>query len=129
MSTTPCYPDQIKNYHQLVTGITSEFADYSASVDHISRGSFPLNWIRNDYVAATGATGSAVFSSVITEPLMINPLIFDQSWWRRAGITQITNLQVNITLDPYALQNRLWGQDIKDNILYNSVHVTINQPI
>jgi hypothetical protein len=118
MSTTPSYPDQIENYHQLATGITSEFADYSASVDHISRGTFPIIWINNDYVGATGATGSAEFTAEITEPLMINPLIFDQSWWRRAGITQITNLQVNLTLDPNALQNRLWRQDMKDVIVY-----------
>jgi hypothetical protein len=36
MSTTPCYPDQIANYHMIATSVTSEFADYSASVDHIS---------------------------------------------------------------------------------------------
>jgi hypothetical protein len=128
MSTTPCYPDQIVNYHQLVTGITSEFADYSASVNHISRGTFPINWISNAFVGSTGATGAAEFTAEITEPLMINPLIFDQSWWRRAGITQITNLQVNISLDPNALQNRLWRQDPKDVIVYDSFQVTINQP-
>jgi hypothetical protein len=79
MSTTPSYPDQIENYHQLATGITSEFADYSVSVDHISRGTFPINWTQNDYVGSTGATGTASFTAEITEPLMINPLIFDQS--------------------------------------------------
>jgi hypothetical protein len=128
MSTTPSYPDQTENYHMIATGITSEFADYSSSVDHISRGSFPIYWINNAYLGSTGATGSASFTAEITEPLMINPLIFDQSWWRRAGITQITNLQVNITIDPSALQNRLWRQDIKDNVVYDSLQVIINQP-
>jgi hypothetical protein len=60
---------------------------------------------------------------------MINPLIFDQIWWRRAEITQITNLQVKLTQDPNAIQNRLWRQDMKDVIVYDSFQVTINQPI
>jgi hypothetical protein len=37
MSTTPCYPDQTNTYGQLDSEITSEFADYASSVDHISR--------------------------------------------------------------------------------------------
>jgi hypothetical protein len=77
----------------IATSVTSEFADYSASVDHISRGAFPIDWINIDYVGGTGATGAAEFIAEITELLMLNPLIFDQSWWIRAGTTQITNLQ------------------------------------
>jgi hypothetical protein len=91
MSTTPCYPDQAEKYDQIASSTTSEFIDYSGSVNHISRGSFPINLISNDSVSAVGATGTANFTTEITEPLMINPMIFDHSWWRRAGITQITN--------------------------------------
>jgi hypothetical protein len=42
MSTTLCYPDQICDYSQIATAVSSEFADYGASIDHISRGAFPI---------------------------------------------------------------------------------------
>jgi hypothetical protein len=37
MSTTPCYPDQANDYGVMDGSITSEFAPYDSSVDHISR--------------------------------------------------------------------------------------------
>jgi hypothetical protein len=129
MSTTVCYPDQAADYSQIVTAVSSEFADYGTSIDHISRGALPIQWTANAFVGGIGATGSADFRTEITEPLMINPLIFDQSWWRRAGITQITNFQVNMTLDPNALQKRLFRHDRKDVVVYDSIQVTIEQPI
>jgi hypothetical protein len=127
MSTTPSYPDHAGNYNQIIGSTTSEFIDYSGSVDHISRGSFPINFTNNP-VVTPGNSATAIFTAEITEPLMINPLIFDMSWWRRAGITQITNLQVNITLDPYAMQHRLWRHDPKDLVQYSNISVTIRQP-
>jgi hypothetical protein len=125
LSTTPSYPDQTTN--NIDTGtITSPFASYSSSVDHISRNSIPINWSANP-VLTNGQSGTAIFTLNITEPLMINPLIFDNDWWRKPGITQITNFTVTMNFDPVGL-SRVWRQAIGDPVKYSNVSVTIQQP-
>ncbi|MCS7318275.1 MAG: hypothetical protein NZZ41_08235, partial [Candidatus Dojkabacteria bacterium] len=47
MSTTTSFPDSDANYDHLVNSITSSFASFENSVDHISRTSFPINFISN----------------------------------------------------------------------------------
>jgi hypothetical protein len=100
MSSTPCYPDQTIAYELTAGRITSEFAPYGSSVNHISRQhTCVLTFTNNPSLISAGATGTAQFTAEFTEPLMINPLIFDKDWWRRQGIVQITNFTVNITFD------------------------------
>jgi hypothetical protein len=58
---------------------------------------------------------------------MISPLVFSENWHRRPGITQITNLNIQITYDPATLQ-RIWRQSPNDLVNYNSVDINIGQP-
>jgi hypothetical protein len=110
MSSTPCYPDQAITYELTAGRITSEFALYGSSVDHISRQhTAVLNFTSNPKLQSPGASETAQFVAEFTEPLMINPLIFDFEWWRKPGIAQITNFTVNMTFDPVGLQ-RIWRQ-------------------
>jgi hypothetical protein len=77
MSTTPCSPDQANTYAQLDGEITSEFADYASSVDHISRNcNATMNFTQNDQLTSNGASGTAVIQVTLSEPLMISPLVF-----------------------------------------------------
>jgi hypothetical protein len=94
MSSTPCYPEQAVNYQMLTGRITSEFALYGSSVDHISRQhTAVLTFNNNPLLSSPNASGVAQFVAEFTEPLMINSLIFDREWWRKPGIAQITNLR------------------------------------
>jgi hypothetical protein len=127
MSTTSCYPDQTNTYGQLDGDITSEFADYASSIDHISRNcNAIMNFTQNDQIQNDG--GTAVINVTVSEPLMISPLVFSDMWHRRAGITQINNLNIQITYDPYALQNRLIRQSINDYVNWTSINVQLGQP-
>jgi hypothetical protein len=79
MSSTPCYPDQAITYELTAGRITSEFAPYASSVDHISRQhTCVLTFTNNPKLTAPNASGTAQFTAEFTEPLMINPLIFDR---------------------------------------------------
>jgi hypothetical protein len=105
MSSTPCYPDQAIIYELTAGRINSEFALYGSSVDHISRQhTAVLTFTNNPVLQANGASGTAQFTAEFTEPLMINPLIFDREWWRKPGIAQITNFTVNMAFDPVGIQ-------------------------
>jgi hypothetical protein len=129
MSSTPCYPDQAAHYDMLAGRITSEFAVYGSSVDHISRQhTNVLTFTANPLLNSNGASGTAQFVAEFTEPLMINPLIFDREWWRKPGIAQITNFTVNMAFDPVGLQ-RVWRQSSNDYVNYTNIQVTILQPI
>jgi hypothetical protein len=129
MSTTPCYPDQTNTYGQLDGEITSEFADYTSSVDHISRNcNATMNFSQNGQLKADGASGTAVINVTLSEPLMISPLVFSDIWHHRAGITQINNLNIQITYDPQALQNRLLPQSPNDYVNLTSINVQLGQP-
>jgi hypothetical protein len=130
MSSTPCYPDQAAHYDMLTGRITSEFAMYGSSVDHISRQHTALLTFNtnNPLLSSPNASGTAHFVAEFTEPLMINPLIFDREWWRRPGIAHITNFKVNMTFDPIGLQ-RVWRQSINDYVNYTNIQVTILQPV
>jgi hypothetical protein len=57
-----------------------------------------------------------VIQVTLSEPLMTSPLVFSDIWHRRAGITQINNLKIQVTYDPYALQNRLLRQSPNDYV-------------
>jgi hypothetical protein len=129
MSTTPCYPDQTNTSGQLDGEITSEFADYASSVDHISRNcNATMNFTQNDQLQADGASGTAVINVTVSEPLMISPLVFSDMWHRRAGITQINNVNIQITYDPQTLQNRLLRQSPNDYVNWTSINVQLGQP-
>jgi hypothetical protein len=129
MSSTPCYPDQAITYELTAGRITSEFALYGSSVDHISRQhTAVLTFSSNPKLQSANASGTAQFVAEFTEPLMINPLIFDCEWWRKPGIVQITNFTVNMTFDPVGMQ-RLWRQSTNDYVNYMNIQVTILQPV
>jgi hypothetical protein len=133
LSTTISYPDQALTYDQTVGLITSEFASYGSSVDHISRGSYPIvfdtpiNTQGNPVILPNGS-GTARFTVTINEPLMIDPLVFDHKWWRKPGMTMIQNFMINMTFDPVMMQ-RLWRQASNDLVDYDSISVTIQQPV
>jgi hypothetical protein len=131
MSSTSCYPDQAITYELTAGRITSEFALYGSSVDHISRQhTCVLTFTSNPALTSNDPpnnSGTAQFTAEFTEPLMINPLIFDREWWRRPSIAQITNFTVNMTFDPVGLQ-RLWRQSTNDYVNYTNVQATILQP-
>jgi hypothetical protein len=98
-------------------------------VDHISRQhTSVLTFSSNPKLQSPGASGTAQFVAEFTEPLMINPLIFDREWWRKPGIAQITNFTVNMTFDPVGIQ-RLWRQSTNDYVNYTNIQVTILQPV
>jgi hypothetical protein len=127
MSSTPCYPDQAVTYELTAGRITSGFALYGSSVDHISRQhTTVLTFTSNPVLQSSGASGTAQFIAEFTEPLMINPLIFDREWWRKLGIAQITNFTVNMTFDPVGLQ-RIWRQSTNDYVNYTNIQVTTLQ--
>jgi hypothetical protein len=58
---------------------------------------------------------------------MIAPLVFDQNWWRRPGISQITTFTVTMTYDPQSI-NRVIQQSPNDLVTYNNVTVIVGQP-
>jgi hypothetical protein len=129
MSSTPCYSDQAITYELTAGRITSKFALYGSSVDHISRQhTSALTFNSNPKLQANGASGTAQFVAEFTEPLMISPLIFDREWWRNPGLAQITNFTVNMTFDPVDMQ-RLWKQSTNNYVNYTNIQVTILQPV
>jgi hypothetical protein len=129
MSSTPCYPDQAVHYDMLTGRITSEYALYGSSVDHISRQhTAVLTFTSNPILDFPNASATSQFTAEFTEPLMINPLIFDREWWRKPGIAQITNFTVNMAFDPVGIQ-RVWRQSSNDYVNYTNIQVTILQPI
>jgi hypothetical protein len=129
MSSTPFYPDQAITYELTSGRITSEFALYASSVDHISRQhTCILRFTNNPKLTSPNASGTAQFTAEFTEPLMINPLIFDREWWRRPRIAQITNFMVNMAFDSVGIQ-RVWRQSTNDYVNYTNIQVTILQPV
>jgi hypothetical protein len=128
MPTTPCYPDQATKYEDLTGELTSEFAEYGFSVDHISRNcNATINYQQNDQLPNDGSQGQAVFTATLTEPLMISPLVFSDLWHRRPGISWLSNLNIQINYDPASLQ-RIWRQSPNDLVDYNNVQIEIGQP-
>jgi hypothetical protein len=107
--------------------VSGEFTSYGDQMDHTSRMNLPIIWTQNQSLAA-GGSGTATFTVTPIEPLIINPLIFDEEWWRKPGLCQITQFTVNATIDPQGL-SRLWRQASNDPVTYNSVNVLIGQPI
>jgi hypothetical protein len=87
-----------------------------------------LTFNTNPKLTASNASGTAQFTAEFTEPLMVNPLIFDHEWWRRPGISQITNFTVNMAFDPVGIQ-RVWRQSTNDYVNYTNIQVTILQPV
>jgi hypothetical protein len=59
MSSTPCYPDQAITYELTASSITSEFAPYGSSVDHISRQhTNVITFTSNPKLKSAGASGT-----------------------------------------------------------------------
>jgi hypothetical protein len=127
MSTTCSYPDQSVYYKDMYAFVAGEFSSYGDQVDHISRMTLPITWTANPSLTP-GGSGTATFTVTPIEPLIINPLIFDEEWWRKPGLCQITQFTVNATIDPQGL-SRLWKQANNDPVQYTSVSVVIGQPI
>jgi len=128
MSQTPSLLDQTFDYDQGLLSITSPFAMYGDSQYHISRNSFPISFASNAVITPSSPNGSATLNATFTEPLMISPLIFDENWYIRPGITQITQFLVNITWDTQALQRIIRHAQASDPSTWNSVTVTLGQP-
>jgi hypothetical protein len=114
-------------YKDMFAFVAGEFSSYGDQVDHISRMNLPITWTANPSLAA-GGSSTATFTVTPIEPLIINPLIFDEEWWRKPGLCQITQFTVNATVDPQGL-SRLWRQASNDPVQYSSVIVNIGQPI
>jgi hypothetical protein len=73
LSSTQCYPDQAITYELTAGRITSEFALYGSSVDHISRQrTCVLTFASNLKLRANGASGTIDFIAEFTE-LLIQP--------------------------------------------------------
>jgi hypothetical protein len=129
MSSTAAYPDQTLYYSQSDTFVTSLFGSYGDSIDHVSRNSLPLVFQPpgNPVLSPTTPNGSATFRITICEPLIISPLVFDKYWYRRPGFTMINNIIINMAIDPAALQ-RIWRHSVNDLVIYDSIHVSFEQP-
>jgi hypothetical protein len=129
MSTTAAYPDQTQYYSMSDGFVTSPFASYGDSFDHISRNSISLNFITNNTQLQNGGVtnGQVTFKVTVCEPLMMSPLVFDKHWYRRPGITMINNIIINMSVDNAQLQ-RIWRQSDLDLVTYNSVQVSFDQP-
>jgi hypothetical protein len=87
-----------------------------------------LTFNSNPKLTAPNASGTAQFTAEFTEPLMINPLVFDREWWRKPGIAQITNFTVNMAFDPVGIQG-VWRQSTNDYVNYTNIQVMILQPV
>jgi hypothetical protein len=109
--------------------VTSQFASYGDSFDHISRNSLAIDWQGNNTTLQNGFTtnGTVTFKITVSEPLMMSPLVFDKHWYRRPGITMINNIIINMSIDNNQLQ-RIWRQSENDLVTYNSVQVSFEQP-
>jgi hypothetical protein len=129
MSTTAAYPDQTQYYSMSDGFVTSPFASYGDSFDHISRNSIGLNFLGNNTQLQNGGVtnGQVTFKVTVCEPLMISPLVFDKHWYRRPGITMINNIIIIMSIDNAQLQ-RIWRQSDLDFVTYNSVQVSFDQP-
>jgi hypothetical protein len=115
-------------YEDLTGEITSEFAEYGSSLDHISHNcNATINYQQNDQLPNDGSQGQAVFTATLTEPLMISPLVFSDLWHRRPGISWLSNLNIQINYDPASLQ-RIWRQSPNDLVDYTNVQIEIGQP-
>jgi hypothetical protein len=130
MSTTAAYPDQTLYYDQSDQFVTSPFASYGDSFDHISRNSLniayqPPNF--NPALTPANPQGTATLKVTICEPLIMSPLVFDKYWYRRPGFTMINNIIINMAVDNAQLQ-RIWRQSKNDLVTYNSVSVSFEQP-
>ena len=127
-SQTPSQLDNTQTYDMTALFVTSPFATFGDSHNHISRNSFPINVINNPTVTPSSTSGTATLSATFTEPLMISPLIFDEEWYKRAGITQLTQILVNIVWDTVAISRMFRHDAVSDPVIYNSVSVTLGQP-
>jgi hypothetical protein len=87
-----------------------------------------MNCVQNDQITSSGGTGTTVINVTISEQLMVSPLVLRDLWHRRGGITQISNLNIQSTYDPYALQDRLLRQSPKDYVTWNSISIQLGQP-
>jgi hypothetical protein len=129
MSTTAAYPDQSQYYSMLDGFVTSPFASYGDSFDHISRNSLFFDWQGNNTTLQNGFTtsGTVTFKVTVCEPLMMSPLVFDKHWYRRPGITMVDNIIINMSIDNNQLQ-RIWRQSENDLVTYNNVQISFEQP-
>jgi hypothetical protein len=99
-------PSQLDNswtYDMLSLFVTSPFGSYGDSFLKNSRNSMPMVF-NNPVVTPASPTANAMVDATFVEPFMISPLIFDELWIRKPGLTQLTQIIVNITWDPVQLQ-------------------------
>jgi hypothetical protein len=95
------YPEQTQYYSMSDGFITSPFASYGDSVVHISRNSYHIAWQGNNAKLQNGVTtsGTVTFKITVCEPLMMSPFLFDKHWYRRQGVTMISNIIINLVID------------------------------
>jgi len=127
-SQSPSMLDNTLQYELNTLFVTSPFAVFGDSYDHTSRNSFPFTSITSPIVTPSAPNGSATINATLAEPLMISPLVFDEHWYKKAGLTQITQFLVNITWDGYNMGRVFRHASESDPVTWNSTTITLGQP-
>jgi len=89
---------------------------------------FHLHSITNPILTPSSPTGAATINATLTEPLMISPLVFDEYWHKKAGLTQITQFLVNITWDSYNMGRVFRHAANADPVNWTTIAITLGQP-
>ena len=130
MCMSPSYPDQVLDYGAAdYNNLNNPLAAYNKNVfsSLVSRGAHPLDsavfevdlngagsWtpVNQDQFKAGVANQPnkyrVTFSATFQEPLLLSPFIFSSKKFSKAGLTNVTNLSFNFTLDP--LLRNVWSQ-------------------
>lgn len=120
LSLTPAYMDQSQEYDDLVNTNRNPLAQFGEKDSGVpKRGGFPYTAINNpvDGVQAT-------VDAVLTEPLMISPLLWgpDES----KGLVRVQNMNVTINWDSDL--SRMWSHAAGSGSVISSITVSLGQP-
>ena len=117
LSGSPCFMDQSQEYSQLALSNRNPLARYGEKGDgQPGRGGYP-------YTVYTNTSTTAQVQAVLTEPLVISPLLFGGH--DAKGLVNVQNMSVQINWSPNA--SRIWSHDSTANTI-NSIQVSFGRP-
>ncbi len=119
-SMTPSQMDQSQTYAQLANSIRNPLNPYVNGLDgaYMGRGGFPMD-------VASNTDSAAEISAVLTEPLMLSPLLFGRKDNEDGFLgVQTFTCTVNWKTD----LSRMWSHDSSGGSSLTSVTVTLGQP-
>lgn len=123
-SFAPLAMDRSQNYSDMVGLNANPLAGYGENTYENSRGGFPYSVASNNVSLSSVANTTAEINAVLTEPLIISPLVYGS--YNEPGLVGITSFDVVVNFDNDL--TRIWSHSNSSGSVITSMTVSFGQP-